>query len=136
MAALASAPVETIGEVPGVGPTIAQAVAEFFATDTNRALIQRLEEAGLRFTEPAAQVAGGALEGQTVVLTGTLRTLSRDAAARLIESAGGRVTGSVSKKTSIVVAGAEAGSKLEKAKELGIEVIDEAELLRRVGRGS
>ncbi len=88
------------------------------------------------FTEPGASGTDGALSGQTYVLTGTLPTLSRAEATTLIESAGGRVAGSVSRKTEAVVAGEEAGSKLDKAKELGVEVIDEGELLRRVGRGS
>ncbi len=83
--------------------------------------------------EPNAANADGALAGKTYVITGTLPSLSRSRAASLIEEAGGRVAGSVSKKTDALVAGEEAGSKLEKAKELGVEVIDEAELLRRVG---
>ena len=89
-----------------------------------------------RFTEPGAAGGNGVLSGRTYVLTGTLPTLSRTDATSLIEGAGGRVAGNVSKKTDALVAGDEAGSKLEKAKELGVEVIDEVELLRRVGRAS
>ena len=77
--------------------------------------------------------AGGALSGKTIVITGTLPTLSRTKATSLIEAAGGRVTGSVSKSTDFLLAGEEAGSKLEKAKSLGVEIVDEAELLRRIG---
>ena len=84
-------------------------------------------------TEPDAAEADGPLTGMTVVLTGTLPTLSRSEAAALVERAGGHVAGSVSKRTSFVVAGSDAGSKLEKATSLGVPVIDEAELLRRVG---
>jgi DNA ligase (NAD+) len=105
----------------------------FFQERRNRQLIERLREAGLNFTEPTAAAADGALRGKTYVLTGTLPTLSRSEATALVERAGGRVAGSVSKKTDAVVAGEEAGSKLEKARALGVEVIDEAELLRRVG---
>jgi DNA ligase (NAD+) len=83
--------------------------------------------------EAGAAEVGGALTGRSYVLTGTLPTLSRSRATELIERAGGRVTGSISKQTDALVAGADAGSKLEKARTLGIEVIDEAELLRRVG---
>jgi len=120
--------------VPGVGPTIAEAVASFFSNPVNRTLIARLERLGLGTSEPnAASAGGGALAGKSFVLTGTLPTLSRQEATALIEQAGGRVTGSVSKKTDAVVAGADAGGKLEKARTLGIEIIDEAELKRRAG---
>jgi DNA ligase (NAD+) len=136
MQALMQASEGTINDVPGVGPTIARAVAAFFSEPRNVDLIGRLERSGLTFTEPGAAGGDGALSGKTYVLTGTLATLSRPEATALIESAGGRVAGSVSKKTDAVVAGEEAGSKLEKAKELGVEVIDEDELLRRVGRKS
>jgi DNA ligase (NAD+) len=136
MQALMQATEEDINAVPGVGPTIAAAVVAFFAEPRNVELIGRLERAGLNFVEPGASGGDGALAGRTYVLTGTLPTLSRGEATELIESAGGRVAGSGSKKTDAVVAGEEAGSKLEKAKELGVEVIGEAELLRRVGRGS
>jgi DNA ligase (NAD+) len=136
MQALMQASEGTINDVPGVGPTIARAVVAFFSEPRNVDLIGRLERSGLTLTEPGAAGGDGALSGRTYVLTGTLPTLSRPEATALIESAGGRVAGSVSKKTDAVVAGEEAGSKLEKAKELGVEVIDEDELLRRVGRKS
>jgi len=133
MAALRDAPVEAINDVPGVGPIIAEAVHGFFRAPRNRRLIERLEQLGLTMDEPEAAPAGGALTGMTVVLTGTLPTLSRTEATALVERAGGHASGTVTKKTSFVVAGEEAGSKLDKANALGIPVIDEAELLRRVG---
>ncbi|HET9039038.1 MAG TPA: NAD-dependent DNA ligase LigA [Gemmatimonadales bacterium] len=134
MAALMEATQEQINDVPGVGSAIAEAVVAFFAEPRNVKLIRRLKASGLEFSEPRAASADGALLGKTYVLTGTLPTLSRGQATELIEGAGGRVAGSVSKKTDAVVAGDDAGGKLDKAKALGIEVIDEAELLRRVGR--
>lgn len=134
MDALKSALREEINEVPGIGPAIADAVASFFHDSSNRRLVDRLAKAGLNLTEPTAILGDGPLLGKSYVLTGTLPTLSRGEAASLIEAAGGRVTGSVSKKTDAVVAGDDAGSKLDKARTLGIEVIDEAELLRRAKR--
>ncbi len=136
MRALRGATAEQINDVPGVGSAIAEAVVAFFAEPRNLALVDRLERAGLTFAEPRAATADGALLGKSYVLTGTLPTLARAQAAELIEAAGGRVAGSVSKKTDAVVAGADAGGKLEKARALGIEIIDEDELLRRVGRSS
>jgi DNA ligase (NAD+) len=134
MAALAAAPAEAITEVPGVGTAIAEAVTGFFSAPRNRTLVGRLARLGLRQDEPHAIAAGGPLEGKTYVITGTLPTLSRQQATEMIEQAGGRVTGSVSKQTDAVLAGADAGSKLEKARSLGVEVIDEQELLRRIGQ--
>ncbi|MGH7509254.1 MAG: NAD-dependent DNA ligase LigA [Gemmatimonadales bacterium] len=134
MAALMKAAEGGIGGVQGIGPTIAEAVTGFFAEPRNRLLIERLEKAGLTLSEPRAAGGGGSLEGQTYVITGTLPNLSRARATELIEEAGGRVAGSISKKTTALVAGEDAGSKLEKAKELGVEVIDEDTLLRRVGQ--
>jgi len=93
-------------------------------------LIEELRRAGLTFEEPRTQT-GDSLQGMTVVITGTLPTLSREQAASLVEASGGRVANSVSKKTTFVVVGADAGSKLEKARTLGVETIDEAEFLRR-----
>jgi DNA ligase (NAD+) len=132
MDALMTASEAEINDVPGIGGAIAEAVVHFFGERRNRTLIERLRKAGLTFTEPAAVKEGGPLSGKTYVLTGTLSTLSRAEATELIERAGGRVAGSVSKKTNAVVAGEEVGGKLEKAKALGIEVITEAELRRRV----
>jgi DNA ligase (NAD+) len=135
MDALKQASAGVIAETSGVGPTIADAVTSFFADPRNRDLVERLELAGLT---PVAEAAAtdGILSGKSYVLTGTLPNLSRSEATRLLEEAGARVTGSVSKKTDAVVAGADAGGKLEKARQLGVEIIDEAELLRRVGSAS
>ncbi len=132
MTALMAADEETIAAVPGVGPTIAAAVTAWGRDPRNRNLVSRLAAAGLRMTEPGAIAAGGPLSGTSYVLTGTLPSLSREEASRLIEQAGGRVTGGVSKKTDALVAGADGGAKLVRAQELGIDIIDEAELLRRL----
>ena len=132
MRALAQASVEQIGAIRGVGPAIAEAVVGFFAEPRNSKLIKRLEQLGVRMEEPGeTAAAAGPLAGQTFVITGTLPGLSREQAAELIEAAGGHVTDGVSKKTSAVVVGANAGSKLARAKTLGVPLIDEAELLRR-----
>lgn len=132
---LARAGVEEIAAVRGVGPTIAEAVVAFFREPENRRLVERLEALGVNLTEPQA-AAGGPLAGQTYVITGTLPTLSRAEAEDLIEQAGGHVASSVSKKTTALVVGADPGSKLDRARELGVETIDEAELLRRLRRKS
>ena len=133
MPALAQAPADTIGSIRGVGPAIAEAVWHFFQESRNRDLIGRLSSAGLTMVEPvAAGVEGGRLAGQTYVVTGTLPTLSRKAATDLITGAGGHVASSVSKQTTALVAGVDGGSKLDRAKALGVPVIDEAELLRRI----
>jgi DNA ligase (NAD+) len=129
--ALAKAGAEEISQIRGMGPAIAEAVAGFFADPQNQRLVKRLEELGLNMEEPITAESKGPLAGQTYVVTGTLPSLSRARAAELIESAGGHVADSVSKKTTAVVVGADAGSKLEKAKALGTPIIDEAELLRR-----
>src|SRR3954468_17246588 len=132
MDALMAASADDILSVRGIGATIANGVVSYFADPSGKRLIERLRSHGVNFTEPRAVVAGGPLSGQTAVITGTLPTLSRTKATTTIEAAGGRVTGSVSKSTDFLVAGEEAGSKLEKAKSLGVEIIDEADLLRRI----
>lgn len=125
---------EAINEVRGIGTIIARSVVAYFRDPTARALVHRLKVMGLTMDEPQPVRQDGALKGMTVVITGTLPTLSRAEATALVERAGARVTDSVSRKTTFVVAGEAAGSKLEKARALGVEVIDEPELLRRVGR--
>ncbi|HZE93123.1 MAG TPA: NAD-dependent DNA ligase LigA [Gemmatimonadales bacterium] len=134
MEALAGASAEEISEVRGIGPAIADAVAGFFAEPRNRKLIERLEKLGLTLKETATATGPRPLADQTFVVTGTLPTLSRQQARDLIEAAGGHVSDGLSKKTTAVVVGADPGSKLEKAKSLGVEQIDEAELLRRANR--
>ena len=131
MKALAHASADQINQIRGIGEAIAEAVAGFFAEPKNRKLIERLEKLGLNMKEPIAAEGKGPLAGQVYVITGTLPSISRVRAAELIEAAGGHVTDGVSKKTTAVVVGADAGSKLEKAKALGVSIIDEAELLRR-----
>jgi DNA ligase (NAD+) len=131
--ALATASEADILDVHGIGETIAHSVSTYFANASTRALLAKFREAGVWPDEPAAPAAGSSLAGMTVVITGTLPRLSRAEATALVESHGGRVASSVTKATSFVVAGEDAGSKLEKATKLGIETIDEAEFLRRIG---
>ena len=132
MDALLTAMTEELERVQEVGPRVAAAVHEFFAEERNRELIERLRKAGLTFTA-VRRKRSAKLEGLTFVLTGTLPTLTRDEAKDRIEASGGRVSGSVSKKTSYVVAGEEAGSKLDRARDLKVPVIGEAELLEMLG---
>jgi DNA ligase (NAD+) len=118
---------EELQQVEEVGPRIAKSIVEFFAEPKNRELVEELRAAGLTLRGKKKE-RGTKLAGKTFVLTGTLTNYSRDEAKKMIEDAGGKVTGSVSKKTDYVVAGADAGSKLDKAKELGVAVIDEKEM--------
>ena len=127
--ALMAADAETLTAVPDIGAITAQSLLEWFQSPQSRHLIETLREAGVSFESTEAPV-GETLAGKTFVLTGTLPTLERKEAAALIEAQGGKVTSSVSKKTSYVVAGEAAGSKLQKAVELGITILTEAELLR------
>lgn len=141
LVALREASVEEIGETPGIGPVIAESVWEYFREPRNVDLIRRLEEAGVAMTTPGggagladaaadgARGSVGPLDGKTFVLTGTLPTLTRQEATDRIVAAGGRVVGSVSSKTDYVVVGEEAGSKLAKARRLGITLLEEAGLL-------
>ena len=132
MEALFAASVETLESLHGVGGTMAEAVYAWARTPAIVDLVTRLRDAGVRMDEPQAAGAGGPLAGLKLVLTGTFPTLSRQEATARIEAAGGKVTSAVSKATDVVVAGDEAGSKLDKARQLGVPVIDEAELLRRL----
>jgi DNA ligase (NAD+) len=135
MEALETASEAEVLAVHGIGETIAHSIATWFADENAKRLVARLRVRGLTLTEPRSDGRGagsGAFKGMTVVITGTLPTLSREQATQLIEENGARVTSGVSKKTSFVVVGEDAGSKLEKARALGVETIDETELLRRV----
>jgi len=126
---LAKAGSDNLLAIHGMGETIAKSVTEWFGKASSRRLIEKLRRRGLTFDEPRPKTSG-ALRGMTVVLTGSLESLSRDQAAELVEANGGKVTSGVSKKTSFVVAGTEPGSKLEKAKALGVKIMDERELLK------
>ncbi len=128
MDALMSASPEELEQVNEVGPRVSESIREFFAEAHNRAIVEQLRAAGLQFTAKKRERTEE-LAGLTFVLTGTLPTLTREQAKEKIESAGGKVSGSVSKKTSYVVAGEDAGSKLEKAQQLGVAVVDEPGLL-------
>ncbi|PYM38885.1 MAG: DNA ligase (NAD(+)) LigA [Candidatus Rokuibacteriota bacterium] len=132
--ALAAATEEEIGEIHGIGPQIAQSVARFFAEPENRKIIERLRDAGVVMVEATVPSGPRPLAGKTFVLTGTLVTLSRDAAAELIHRRGGQVVGSVSKKTSYVVVGDNPGSKAEDATRLGVATLDEAAFLKLLGQ--
>jgi DNA ligase (NAD+) len=133
MDALMAASTDELERVPEVGPRVAQAIFEFFAEPKNRGLVERLRAAGLTFTAQREQKSSE-LQGLTFVLTGTLPTLTREDAKARIETAGGRVSGSVSKKTSYVVAGEDAGSKLDKARTLKVPIVDESKLLEMLGQ--
>jgi DNA ligase (NAD+) len=129
VAALRSATAEEIERVPDVGPVVAANVAAYFADAENRAIVDRLLASGITWPALADSTSHGALAGKTFVLTGTLDALTRDAAQEAIVARGGKVSGSVSKKTHYLVAGAEAGSKLSKAQGLGVTVLDEPAFL-------
>jgi DNA ligase (NAD+) len=132
---LAAASEEELAAIPEIGPIIAKSVHEWLASDYGRATIDGLRKAGVQLDVPAAErVEEGPLTGKTLVVTGTLERFSRQEAEAAIRQAGGRATGSVSKKTDYLVAGAEAGSKLAKATKLGVAVIDEAAFEKLLGR--
>ncbi|MDP2195093.1 MAG: NAD-dependent DNA ligase LigA [Rhodocyclaceae bacterium] len=128
--ALMAADVERLQQVTDVGPVVAASIVRFFAEPHNVEVVEQLRAAGVHWEEGAPTLlANSPIAGKTFVLTGTLPTLMRDAAKELIEARGGKVAGSVSKKTHFVVAGTEAGSKLDKARELGVTILDEAEFM-------
>jgi DNA ligase (NAD+) len=136
MDSLMAATEAEVGGIDGVGPIIAGAVAEFFSLQSNQELIERLRGYGLEFTEPESAGTSSILAGQVYVVTGTLPNLSRTQAEEIIAKAGGKVASSVTRKTTAIVAGESPGSKLQRAQELGIEIIDEAELLHRLEAAS
>jgi DNA ligase (NAD+) len=124
---------DTLQQIPGVGPVSAANIAAFFASDSVRHLIEKLRRAGVRLEEAAARPIAGPLVGKTFVITGTLPSLSREQATELIEAAGGKVTDVVSRKTDYLVLGESPGSKYQKALDLGVPVIDEAQLRQMIG---
>jgi DNA ligase (NAD+) len=135
MDAILDAPAEALQTIPDVGPVVAASVRSFADEPRNRELITKLAAAGVNMASqqpPVDQGAPGPLAGKTFVLTGTLPTMTRDEATAAIEGLGGKVAGSVSRKTSYVVAGDEAGSKLEKARSLGITILNEEEFRRLI----
>jgi DNA ligase (NAD+) len=131
--AIAAASVEELQEAQEVGPKVAESIYQFFREPRNRSLVEGLRDAGLVFHQETTRAIRGPFHGLTFVLTGSLSTLTREEAKRRIEAAGGKVAGSVSKKTNYVVAGADAGSKLAKARELNIAIMNEEQLLGLLG---
>ena len=132
--ALKNASLAELQAVPDVGETVSQSIYDFFHSQSALAQIEKLRAAGLNFTQPQKELSGNVLEGKTLVFTGELKTMSRTEAERLAKEYGGKASGSVSKKTSYVVAGEAAGTKLKKAQELGIPVLTEEEFLKLLGK--
>jgi len=137
VAALATASIEQLQATPEVGPVLAESVRSWFDEPRNQRLLERLQAAGVRMDVPPeqrkARVTDGALSGKTYVLTGTLTRMTRDEASAAIERLGGKVGGSVSRKTTGVIVGEDAGSKADKARELGVPMLDEAAFLALIG---
>jgi DNA ligase (NAD+) len=133
---LLAAPVETLQAVPEIGPVVAASVRAFADEPHNRAVIEKLAAAGVnmatRLPEVPASSGGGALAGKTFVLTGTLPTMTREEAEAAIQQQGGKVTSSVSRKTAYLVVGEDAGSKLTKARELGVATLTEEQFRRLI----
>ena len=132
---LAAASIDELTAIDEIGPTIAWSVHDFFHSEAGRETINGLKVAGVQMTGVAVETpaGAGALEGKTIVVTGTLEQFSRREAKDAIQSAGGRASSSVSSKTDFVVAGDSPGSKADKARDLGVEVIDEEEFKKRLG---
>lgn len=128
-----AAPEEEIALIDGFGEIMARSVAQYFSLDSTRELVSELKSLGLRMTPSKVRSGGGSFEGKTFVLTGTLPTMSRKEASKIIEDNGGKTSSSVSRKTDYVLAGEDAGSKLDKARELGIAIITEQELMDMIG---
>jgi DNA ligase (NAD+) len=129
---LMAASAEELNQIEGIGSRIAESVAEYFALEPNRVLIRKFAEAGVRVADEVVarteEAGARPWEGKVFVITGTLPTMSRDEAKDYIEARGGKVTGSVSSKTDFLVVGESAGSKLDKARQLGVRILEEAEL--------
>jgi DNA ligase (NAD+) len=134
--AITAADQESLAAVEGVGTIIADSVIEWFAVDWHRSIVQRWRDAGVRVADPEPERTGPApLEGVTVVVTGSLATMTREQAQEAVAAAGGKAVGSVSRKTDFLVAGANAGTKLAKAETLGVLVLDEEQFVRLLAEG-
>jgi DNA ligase (NAD+) len=129
---LMGASLGALTEISAVGPGIAEEVVGFFAEEENRKIIEQLRRAGLNFREPEVEPRGHRLQGEVVVITGTLKHWTRSQAEALVLAEGGRLSSSVSSRTTLLVAGEDAGSKLTKAEKLGVAVVSEEEFVRRV----
>ena len=130
--ALKAAPLEELQHIPDVGEKVSKSIYDFFHDPTALEQMEKLRQAGLNFTQQEKEKSGNVLEGKTVVFTGELKTMTREEAERLAKQYGGKASGSVSKKTSYVVAGEAAGSKLKKAQELGVQILSEEEFLKLI----
>jgi len=130
---LAEASAEELEKVPEVGPKVSASIVDFFSEPANRKLIKKLRDAGVRPTAEKREVKSAKLAGKTFVFTGALEHRSREEAGEIVQQHGGKVSGSVSKKTDYVVVGADPGSKYDKAKELGVTILNEAEFEKLVG---
>ena len=133
--AIVGATPEQLEEIDGIGPEISRSVAEWIEDDANRSLVEKLKAVGVRVADPEPEARPQTLAGLTVVVTGSLADYSRDSATAAVEGLGGKVTGSVSAKTSVLVAGESVGSKLAKAESLGVLVIGEDEFKRLLNEG-
>ncbi|MFH1238695.1 MAG: NAD-dependent DNA ligase LigA, partial [bacterium] len=131
---LAEAKKETLEKIPAIGPTIAESIVQFFAESHNRAVVNKLKKAGVNLVLQEKRTGSGLLSGKTFVLTGTLAGFTREEAERLIKDLGGRISSAVSNKTAYVLAGTEPGSKLAKARKLGVKIISEAEFKKMIGK--
>ena len=136
MDGLAAASVEELDAIAGIGEALAQSISAWFADDYHRSVLAKLQQAGVNMQAEAKEKAGDQLEGKSFVLTGTLPTLSREQASELIEAHGGKVSDSVSKKTSYLLMGESPGSKAEKAAKLGVPIISEDDLRKLIGQNA
>ncbi len=133
MTELVEAPEDSLQEIDGVGPELACSIHHFFHSEVGRTTIERLQRAGVNMSQPRSQkTSDGLFAGKTVVVTGTLESMGRTEVQNLIKQLGGKIAGSVSKKTDLVVYGDSPGSKLDKAKELGVQTLDESEFLKLI----
>jgi len=133
IAQLSDAPIELLETIEGIGPEIAESIRHFFEQDENQKTVQRILESGVEILVKAKRFKASPIQGISFVLTGTLEGMTRNEAKQMIEDAGGKVSSSVSRNTDYLVAGDDPGSKLERAKSLGVRILDKAEFLALIG---